>query len=38
MNRQLSNGNNRWEFIDAESEDTRFQWFTPVLIIEDTDR
>tara|TARA_R110002110_G_scaffold403782_1_gene621698 strand:+ start:45 stop:398 length:354 start_codon:yes stop_codon:yes gene_type:complete len=33
---KLSNGNNRWDFIDAESDDTRFKWFTPVLIIEDT--
>ena len=31
------NGDNRWDFIDLESEDTRFQWFTPVLIIEDSE-
>ena len=32
-----TNGDNRWDFIDAESEDTHFQWFTPVLIIEDSE-
>ena len=32
-----ANGDNRWDFIDLESEDTRFQWFTPVLIVEDSE-
>ena len=32
-----ANGGNRWDFIDAEAEDTHFQWFTPVLIVEDSE-
>lgn len=32
-----TNGDNRWDFIDAEAEDMHFQWFTPVLIIEDAE-
>lgn len=32
-----TNNNNRWDFIDAERENNGFNWFTPVLIIEDSE-
>jgi len=32
-----TNDNNRWDFIDAERENNGFNWFTPVLIIEDSE-
>ena len=32
-----TNNNNRWDFIDAERENNGLNWFTPVLIIEDSE-
>tara|TARA_R110002020_G_scaffold333849_1_gene549249 strand:- start:1264 stop:1617 length:354 start_codon:yes stop_codon:yes gene_type:complete len=36
IEQRKTNADNRWAFIDAEAEDGRFQWFTPVLIVEDS--
>ena len=35
---KMVNGNNRWEFIDAEeAENAKGAWFCPVLMLEDVD-
>lgn len=35
---KMVNGNNRWEFIDAEKEqNAKGAWFCPVLMLEDVD-